>query len=57
MYFPDDTFVYGWATFSPGIGQGRRMMDIWDRFEELPRFEEAVDELLDELEGGDRNRP
>ena len=50
MYFPEDTFVYGWATFNPGIGQGRRMMDIWDRFEEIPRFEEAVDELLEELE-------
>ena len=49
-YFPEDTVVYAWATFSPGIGPGRRMLDIWDRFDELPAFTEAVDDLLEELE-------
>ena len=49
-YFPEDTFIYSWATFSPGIGQGRRMLDLWNRFEELPKFEEVVDDLLEELE-------
>ena len=49
-YFPKDTYIYNWATFSPGIGQGRRMLDLWNRFEELPKFEEEVDELLEELE-------
>ena len=49
-YFPEDTFIYGWATFSPSLGQGKRMLDLWNRFEELPRFEEAVEDLLDDLE-------
>ena len=49
-YFPRDTYIYNWATFSPGIGQGRRMLDLWNRFEELPKFEEEVDELLEDLE-------
>ena len=49
-YFPADAFVYSWATFSPGIGQGRQMLDLWDRFEELPRFRETVDDLLEDLE-------
>ena len=49
-YFPEGTAIYSWATFSPGIGQGRQMLDLWNRFEELPRFEETVDDLLEELE-------
>ena len=49
-YFPEDTFIYSWATFSPGIGQGRRMLDTWNRFEELAGFREAVDDLLEDLE-------
>ena len=36
--------------FPPGIGQGKRILDLWNRFEGLPKFEEAVDDLLEELE-------
>ena len=49
-YFPEETVIYSWATFSPGIGQGRQMLDLWNRFEELPKFEETVDDLLEDLE-------
>ena len=49
-YFPGDTVIYIWATFSPGIGQGKRVLDLWNRFEELPKFEEEVDALLEDLE-------
>ena len=49
-YFPEDTFIYSWATFSPGIGQGKPMLELWDRFEELPKFRDAVDDLLEDLE-------
>lgn len=49
-YFPEDTFIYSWATFSPGIGRGKQMLDLWDRFEELPGFEAAVDDLLKDLQ-------
>lgn len=49
-YFPEETFIYSWATFSPGIGHGRQMLDLWNRFEELPKFKELVDDLLEDLE-------
>ena len=26
------------------------MLDLWNRFEELPKFEETVDDLLEDLE-------
>ena len=44
-FFPRSTLSYGWATFSPGIGQGRQMLDIWNRFQDIPEFEDAMDEL------------
>ncbi len=49
-YFPENTFVYSWATFSPGIARGKRMLDLWNRLEELPQFEDTVDDLLEDLE-------
>ena len=49
-YFPEETFIYSWGTFTPGIGQGRQMLDLWNRFEELPKFKEVVDDLLEDLE-------
>lgn len=49
-YFPEDTAIYGWATFSPGIGQGAEMRELWNRLEELPGFEDAVDGLLEDAE-------
>ena len=47
-YFPEDTAIYSWATFSPGISQGAEMRELWNRLEELPGFKEAVDELLED---------
>lgn len=49
-YFPEDTVAYSWATFSPGIGQGAQMRELWKRLEELPGIEEAVDDLLADAE-------
>ena len=49
-HFPEDTFIYSWATFSPDMGQGKQMLDLWNRLEELPKFRDAVDDLLNELE-------
>ena len=48
-YFPDDVIAYSWATLSPGIGQGRQLLDIWERFNEIPGFQDRMDELLDEF--------
>lgn len=49
-YFPEDTSVYSWLSFSPGMSQGRQMRELWDRLEELPGFSEAIDDLLGEAE-------
>lgn len=49
-YFPEDVLVYSWFTANPGIGQGVQMLEIWNRFEEIPEFEDAVDEMLEDLE-------
>lgn len=49
-FFPEDSIAYGWISFSPGVGQGRRMLDLWKRLDGLPRVRDAVDELLDDLE-------
>ena len=49
-YFPEDTAIYSWATFSPGIGQGAEMRELWNRLEELPGFKDAVDGLLEDAE-------
>ncbi len=49
-YFPEDTSVYSWLSFSPGMGQGRQMRELWNRLEELPGFSEMVDDLLGEAD-------
>ena len=49
-YVPGDTLAYSWATLSPGVGQGRHMLAIWERFNEIPEFQDAIDELLEEFE-------
>ena len=50
VYFPDDVLAYSWATLSPGVGQGQHMLDIWERFNEISEFQDAIDELLEEFE-------
>ena len=37
------------ATLSPSTGQGQQLLDIWERFNEIPGFQDKVDELLDEF--------
>ena len=49
-YFPDDVLVYSWFSLSPGVAQGRHMLDIWGRFQDIPEFRDAVEEFLDEFE-------
>ncbi|MDE2787690.1 MAG: DUF3352 domain-containing protein [Chloroflexota bacterium] len=44
-YYPSDTLAYGWVTLTPGGGQFEDMRDIWERFDEYPKFRELVDEL------------
>lgn len=44
-YYPPDTLAYGWVTLTPGGGQFEEMRDIWERFDEYPKFRELVDEL------------
>ena len=49
QYFPDDVLAYSWLTLNPGGGQRGEMLDIWDRFDELDGFHDAVQDVLDEL--------
>ena len=49
QYFPDDVLAYSWFTLNPGDGQRQEMLDIWNRFDELDGFHDAVRDLLDEL--------
>ena len=49
QYFPDDVLAYSWFTLNPGDGQRAEMLDIWNRFDELNGFHDAVQDLLDEL--------
>ena len=49
-YFPDDTLAYSWATLNPGADQGRHLLDIWERFNEIPEFQDTMEELLDEFQ-------
>ena len=49
QYFPDDVLAYSWMTLNPGGGQRAEMLDIWDRFDELDGFHDAVQDLLEEL--------
>ena len=49
QYFPDDVLAYSWFTLNPGGGQRAEMLDIWERFDELDGFHDAVQDVLDEL--------
>ena len=49
-YFPGDVLAYSWATLSPGVAQGRHMLNIWEHFQDIPEFRDSVDEFLDEFE-------
>ena len=49
QYFPEDVLAYSWFTLNPGDGQREEMLDIWNRFDELNGFHDAVQDLLDEL--------
>ncbi len=49
-YYPSDTLVYGWVTWTPGGGQFEEMRDIWERLNEYPAFTDLIDELREEFE-------
>lgn len=49
-YVPGDVLAYSWATLSPGVAQGRHMLNIWEHFQDIPEFRDSVDEFLDEFE-------
>ena len=49
-YFPDDTLAYAWFSIAPSGSQLNDMMDLWERLNEFRAFEDAIDELLEELE-------
>ena len=49
QYFPDDVLAYSWMTLNPGDGQRAEMLDIWERFDELDGFHDAVQDLLEEF--------
>ena len=49
-YYPPDTLAYGWLTLAPGGGQFDDSKDIWERFNEIPEFEELYDRLVEEFE-------
>ena len=48
-YYPQDTLVYGWVTLTPSGGQFDDMMDIWERFNGFPAFEDLVEEIKEEF--------
>ena len=49
-YFPHDTLAYSWTTLNPSLSQGRHLMDIWERFNQIPEFQDRMEELLDEFQ-------
>ena len=49
-YYPRDTIAYGWFTFYPEDGQFEQMMDLWERFNELPEVSDRLEDLQDDVE-------
>ncbi len=49
-YYPRDTISYAWITLYPEDGQFDQMMDLLERFNELPEMEEILEDLQDEVE-------
>ena len=49
-YYPRDTISYAWFTLYPEDGQFDQMMDLLERFNELPEMEDRLDDLQDEVE-------
>ena len=49
-YYPRDTIAYGWLTLYPQGGQFEQMMDLFERFNELPGMEDRFEDLQDEVE-------
>ena len=48
-YYPPDTLVYAWVTLAPSGGQFDDMMDIWERFNGFPAFEDLMTEIKEEF--------
>ncbi|MDE2779319.1 MAG: DUF3352 domain-containing protein [Chloroflexota bacterium] len=49
-YYPRDTIAYGWLTLYPRDGQFDQMVDLFERFEELPEMQDRLDDLQDDVE-------
>ena len=49
-YYPADTLAYAWLTLAPGGGQFDNAQDIWDRFNQIPEFQELFEEFKEEFE-------
>ena len=49
-YYPTDTMAYGWVSLYPEGGQRDQMMDLWERFNELPAVEEQIEEFQEDFE-------
>ncbi len=49
-YYPRDTISYAWLTLYPQDGQFDQMMDLFERFNEIPEMEERLEDLQDDVE-------
>ena len=49
-YYPADTLAYAWLTLAPGGGQFDNAQDIWDRFNQIPEFQELFEAFKEEFE-------
>ncbi|MCY4365796.1 MAG: DUF3352 domain-containing protein [Chloroflexi bacterium] len=49
-YYPRDTIAYGWLTLYPEDGQLDQMVDLFERFDELPEMQDRLDDLQDDVE-------
>ncbi|MYC30424.1 MAG: DUF3352 domain-containing protein [Chloroflexi bacterium] len=49
-YYPRDTISYAWLTLYPEDGQFGQMIDLFERFNELPQMEERLEDLQDDVE-------
>ena len=49
-YVPPEASAYAWLTLAPGGGQFEQAKDAWGRLNDIPEFEDAYEDLRDELD-------
>ena len=49
-YYPPDTLAYFWATLTPGDGQRKELLDIWEQLDDSRAYRDLVDMAQDEFE-------